>query len=170
MYLFTQFSAWTLVIVTCERVVSILRPHDIRSVCTKIKSGFFIIAAVMVVGSTNIPIFFVLGKSLHVRRPHQLTNVSNTTLVYRTCVVKPDSGTSTAIFFTFQFLKQCLLPFVIILILNIIIIVSLLRRCFALLTSLQEVTCETLDEAPEVRTKTGLKKIVSQRDASLSVI
>ncbi|KAH9525744.1 hypothetical protein Btru_002242 [Bulinus truncatus] len=177
MYLFTQLSAWTLALVTGERVISIVRPHKVKVLCTKTKSAAALVVATILVGLTNVPIFFIFGRysipeKSTTHRHHQNASIpsrANITSVTRACVIKDDGGgESKSAFFTSQFLKQCLLPFVIILFFNGIIIASLIRRQTMMRKRTHATTLQ--DGSLQVRTKSGLKKVISRRDASLSVI
>ncbi|KAK6967571.1 hypothetical protein BgiMline_027399 [Biomphalaria glabrata] len=173
MYLFTQLSAWTLVIVTAERVISIIRPHKVKLVCTKNHSAVALLTTTALVALTNIPIFFIFGKYSIPKRTRKYGDDStpssfNSTSSSRACVIKDDGGRSKSAFFTTQFLKQCLLPFVIIFVFNCIIIAGLVRRQKMMKRRSYETTLP--DGSLQIRTKSGLKKVVSRRDASLSVV
>ncbi|CAL1537161.1 unnamed protein product [Lymnaea stagnalis] len=143
-YVFTELSAWTLVIVTTERVISIVRPHKVKLLCTKHTSYAALLVATIFLAGANIPIFFFFGQAPLPSESKSSTDViqqypnsavtgggalvANRTVVeFLPCGIKGDNQFKQTWFVT-HFLKQSLLPFVILFVFNIVIIVSLIKR------------------------------------------
>ena len=56
-----DISAWILVAVTAERVLSIVKPHSVRLMCTKFTARITILGIVLVLMATNLPLLIFYG-------------------------------------------------------------------------------------------------------------
>lgn len=180
MYVFTELSAWTLVIVTSERVLSIVKPHKVKILCTKFKSFGIIAAVVAVILLANIPIFIFFGKQIIYKQNdnsqisemnYNVLNSSSTMSGNMTSVLTRLCGFINGeadVWFLTHFVKQSLLPFVLIFALNIAIIIALLRRRATIL----KIYVDHFSSHHSHRTQTKRSAeghSMTRRDASLSV-
>ncbi|CAG5121841.1 unnamed protein product [Candidula unifasciata] len=186
-YVFTELSAWTLVIVTSERVMSIIRPHRVKILCTKIKSYVILSVVSVIIMLANSPIFVFFGKQAVTESTAELyreqhsdvlstnsssletTNTSGS--IFRPCGFRDTISQSGKTWFLTHFVKQSLLPFILILTLNSIIILALIRRRSALLKSCaKEFNSPLANKDIAKRPTEGVyAPMMSRKDASLSV-
>lgn len=184
-YVFTELSAWTLVIVTSERVLSIIKPHRVRILCTKVKSYLIIAVASIIILLANSPIFVFFGKQpvtkckidQHFAETDDVLNRDNASLpatnkscaTYRHCGFIDSTSHSEQTWFLTHFTKQSLLPFILIFSLNIVIILALIRRRSALLKSCVEIFRSPHTNKDKRTKEVAHSTIISRKDASLSL-
>ncbi|XP_005102493.1 thyrotropin-releasing hormone receptor [Aplysia californica] len=120
-YVFTELSAWTLIVVTSERVVCILKPHKVKLLCTKFKSYVILVSLTVIFFTANLPILFIFG------RKYVYDPVLNVT-IEEPCVPISTDEDLNKVWFMSHFIKQSLVPFIIIFVMNIIMIVGLFKR------------------------------------------
>ncbi|RUS73075.1 hypothetical protein EGW08_019156 [Elysia chlorotica] len=116
-----DISAWILVAVTSERVLSIVRPHSVRLMCTKLTARLTILGIVVALMTTNLPLMLFYGHS----QAHNKT--TNTTLVVK-CTLVHFVHFMDQIWYWLDLLKFVLLPSALLTTFNIIIVSAITRR------------------------------------------
>ncbi|KAK0040173.1 N-arachidonyl glycine receptor [Biomphalaria pfeifferi] len=116
-----DISAWILVVVTTERLMSIVLPHRVRTVCSKSTAAAAVIVITLIIMASNLPVLFFFGDQ---QVPEDETN---STVTLR-CVILTNYETfMNKVWYWLDLLKFVLLPSSILTIFNIIIIIYVIR-------------------------------------------
>ncbi|GFR68095.1 thyrotropin-releasing hormone receptor [Elysia marginata] len=116
-----DISAWILVAVTGERVLSIVRPHSVRLMCTKFTARVTILGIVLALMATNLPLVFFYGYS-------QVYDKSTNSTWTKKCILVRSVRFVDEIWYWLDLAKFVLLPSVLLTTSNIVIVSAIARR------------------------------------------
>ena len=115
-YLSLQYSSWILVLVTCERVISVMAPHRVRMLCNRQRGLVALVATAVAIAVLNSHL--LIGVT-HGYNPYNMRNCTGVSEQYMDFLV--DVWTMVDVIVTFA------VPFVFIIVGNSIIIMRLAR-------------------------------------------
>lgn len=115
MNVFLYSSGWTLVSVTVERVFSIVKPHQVKILCSPSRIVFVLSFIVMCMGALNSPVFFIFGNL-------EVTNPATNETYIRSCVIVADRVAMSLMYWWMDATVSAFLPSLLLMIFNIVIV------------------------------------------------